>query len=172
MTIGLGSLFQKPDLQLAVQTNMALSAECAGIEHRHRCFSHRKRRGTFKKGDRMLPRNEAKRQQIIREMTIEILDKAPYIRLPTRYMFTVWRPWVQNYNGELRAGAVRPGPIYARIWITKFAFNAKRRSRASTNPAPPDYLSRFRIFLRMQLARGFCLCLPLLRFFFAAEILK
>ena len=25
--------------------------------------------------------------------------------------------WVQNYNGEERAGAVRPGPIYARIWI-------------------------------------------------------
>ena len=103
-------------------------------------------------------------------MTLEILDKSPYIWLPTRYMFTVWWPWVQNYNGELRA--VRPGPIYARIWITKFAFSAKRRSRASTNPVPPDYLSRLRIFLRMQLARGFCLCLPLLRFCFAAEILK
>jgi peptide/nickel transport system substrate-binding protein len=23
----------------------------------------------------------------------------------------------RNYNGELRAGAVRPGPIYARIWL-------------------------------------------------------
>ena len=62
-------------------------------------------------------RDEAKRQQMILEMTIEILDKAPYIWLPTRYMFTAWWPWVQNYNGELSAGAVRPGPIYARIWI-------------------------------------------------------
>ena len=132
----------------------------------------RKRRGTFKKGDRILPGNEAKRQQIIREMTLEILDKAPYIGLPTRYLFIVWWPWVQNYNGELRAGAVRPGPIYARIWITKFAFSAKRRSRASTHPVPPDYLSRFQIFLRMQLARGFCLCPPLLRFFFAPELIK
>ena len=26
-------------------------------------------------------------------------------------------PWVKNYGGELRAGANRPGPIYARIWI-------------------------------------------------------
>ena len=56
----------------------------------------RKRRGTFKKGDHILPRNEAKRQQIIREMTLEILEKPPYIGLPTRYMFTVWWPWAQN----------------------------------------------------------------------------
>jgi peptide/nickel transport system substrate-binding protein len=47
----------------------------------------------------------------------EILDKAPYIWLPTPYVYTAWWPWVKNYNGELRAGAVRPGPIYARIWI-------------------------------------------------------
>ena len=62
-------------------------------------------------------RDEAKRQQMLREMTVEILDKAPYIWLPTPYYFAAWWPWVQNYDGELRAGAVRPGPIYARIWI-------------------------------------------------------
>ena len=64
-----------------------------------------------------LTRDEGKRQQMLREMTVEILDKAPYVWLPTPYIFTAWWPWVQNYNGELRAGAVRPGPIYARIWI-------------------------------------------------------
>jgi peptide/nickel transport system substrate-binding protein len=64
-----------------------------------------------------LTRDEGKRQQMIREMTIEIVDKAPYVWLPTPHIFTAWWPWVQNYNGELRAGAVRPGPIYARIWI-------------------------------------------------------
>ena len=62
-------------------------------------------------------RDESKRQQMIREMTIEILDKAPYVWLPTPYYYAAWWPWVQNYDGELRAGAVRPGPIYARIWI-------------------------------------------------------
>ena len=56
---------------------------------------------------------------MIREMTTEILDKAPYIWLPTPYIFTAWWPWVKNYGGELRAGAVRPGPIYARIWIDR-----------------------------------------------------
>ena len=65
-------------------------------------------------------------------MTLEILDKSPYIWLPTRYMFTVWWPWVQNYNGELRAGTVRPGPIYARIGITKFTFAAQRRKHESS----------------------------------------
>ena len=62
-------------------------------------------------------RDEGKRQAILKEMTREMLDKAPYIWLPTAYNFTAWWPWVQNYNGELRAGAVRPWPIYSRIWV-------------------------------------------------------
>ena len=62
-------------------------------------------------------RDEAKRQEIIKELTREIVDAAPYIWLPTPYQYSAWWPWVKNYGGELRAGAVRPGPIYARIWI-------------------------------------------------------
>ncbi len=61
--------------------------------------------------------DEAKRQAMIKELTREILDKAPYIWLPTPYIYTAWWPWVKGYNGELRAGAVRPGPIYARMWV-------------------------------------------------------
>ena len=64
-----------------------------------------------------LERDEAKRQAMLKEMTREILDKAPYIWLPTAYNFTAWWPWVKNYGGELRVGAMRPGPIYARIWV-------------------------------------------------------
>ena len=62
-------------------------------------------------------RDEEKRKAMLREMTREILDKAPYVGLPTPYIYTAWWPWVKNYNGEMRAGAVRPGPIYARIWV-------------------------------------------------------
>ncbi len=62
-------------------------------------------------------RDEPARQKIVKELTREILDKAPYIWLPTPYNYTAWWPWVKNYGGELRAGAVRPGPIYARLWI-------------------------------------------------------
>jgi peptide/nickel transport system substrate-binding protein len=61
--------------------------------------------------------DEGKRQAMLREMTIEMLDKAPYIWLPTPYIYSAWWPWVKNYAGELRVGAVRPGPIYARIWL-------------------------------------------------------
>jgi peptide/nickel transport system substrate-binding protein len=62
-------------------------------------------------------RDEAKRQAELRAMTTEMLDKAPYVWLPTPYNFTAWWPWVKGYEGELRAGSVRPGPIYARIWV-------------------------------------------------------
>ncbi|UYN94962.1 MAG: ABC transporter substrate-binding protein [Enhydrobacter sp.] len=62
-------------------------------------------------------RDEGERQKMLREMTVEILDKAPYIWLPTPYIYTAWWPWVKNYQGELRAGAVRPGPIYSRLWV-------------------------------------------------------
>ena len=61
--------------------------------------------------------DESKRQKMLRELTTEIVDKAPYIWLPTPYYYAAWWPWVKNYAGELRAGAVRPGPIYARIWV-------------------------------------------------------
>ncbi len=60
---------------------------------------------------------EEERIKMLREMTVEILDAAPYIWLPTPYVYTAWWPWVKNYAGELRAGSVRPGPIYARIWV-------------------------------------------------------
>jgi len=62
-------------------------------------------------------RDERERIRIARGITVEMLDRAPYIWLPTGYGYTAWWPWVKNYNGELRAGAVRPGPVYARLWI-------------------------------------------------------
>jgi peptide/nickel transport system substrate-binding protein len=64
-----------------------------------------------------LEKNEEVRIKMIDEMTTEIVDKAPYIWLPTQYIYTAWWPWVKGYEGELRAGAARPGPVYARIWV-------------------------------------------------------
>jgi peptide/nickel transport system substrate-binding protein len=62
-------------------------------------------------------REEETRRQEVQDLTVEILDQAPYIWLPTPYIHTAWWPWVKGYQGELRAGAVRPWPIYARLWI-------------------------------------------------------
>ena len=61
--------------------------------------------------------DETKRQKMLRELTTHMLDQAPYIWLPTPYIYSAWWPWVKNYEGELRAGAVRPGPIYSRLWV-------------------------------------------------------
>ena len=62
-------------------------------------------------------RDEATRQKMVREMTREILEKAPYIWLPTSYTYAAWWPWVKNYAGEIYAGGFWWGPIYARIWV-------------------------------------------------------
>ncbi|HMF27951.1 MAG TPA: hypothetical protein VKE42_04220, partial [Candidatus Cybelea sp.] len=62
-------------------------------------------------------RDENKRQAMLKEMARGVLEKTPYIVLPTPYFYAAWWPWVKNYGGELRAGADRPGPIHARIWI-------------------------------------------------------
>ncbi|TXL77718.1 ABC transporter substrate-binding protein [Vineibacter terrae] len=70
-----------------------------------------------KMADVYATRDEAERQRMLREMTVHMLDQAPYIWLPTAYLYAAWWPWVKNYDGELSVGAVRPGPIYARIWI-------------------------------------------------------
>jgi peptide/nickel transport system substrate-binding protein len=74
---------------------------------------------TFDKrvGDVFLEKDEQKRMSMLKVLTREVLDKAPYIWLPTQNVYTAWWPWVQNYGGELRVGAARPGPIHARVWI-------------------------------------------------------
>ena len=64
-----------------------------------------------------LTRDRSKREAMLRALTVRMLDEAPYLWLPTAYIYTAWWPWVRNYHGELRVGAVRPGPIYARMWI-------------------------------------------------------
>ncbi|WP_246129589.1 ABC transporter substrate-binding protein [Verticiella sediminum] len=65
----------------------------------------------------MAERDDAKRAEILRELTRTVLADAPFVYLPTPYVYRAWWPWVKNYDGELFAGAIRPGPIYARIWI-------------------------------------------------------
>lgn len=62
-------------------------------------------------------RDERERIKAVREMTVSILEQAPYILLPTPIEYQAWWPWVKNYNGERYAGALSPGSIYARIWI-------------------------------------------------------
>jgi peptide/nickel transport system substrate-binding protein len=62
-------------------------------------------------------RDEPKRQQILRELTAQIVDQAPAIWMPAPYRYTAWWPWVKNYGGELFVGAGRNAPIHARVWV-------------------------------------------------------
>ncbi len=61
--------------------------------------------------------DESKRMLLIKLMTREMVEKAPYIWLPTPMVYTAWWPWVKNYDGELRVGSERPGPIHSRMWV-------------------------------------------------------
>jgi peptide/nickel transport system substrate-binding protein len=62
-------------------------------------------------------RDEAKRQKILKENTVAILDHAPVIWMPAPYRYTAWWPWVKNYGGELFVGPGRGAAIHARVWI-------------------------------------------------------
>ena len=59
-----------------------------------------------------------KRNASIRELNDFIIEEAvPHVWLPTEMVYSAWWPWVKNYHGETRIGAVKPNAIYARIWI-------------------------------------------------------
>ena len=53
----------------------------------------------------------------MKKVAVYCMDKAPAIWLPGGYGYGAWWPWVKNYHGEIRVGAWRSGPIFARIWI-------------------------------------------------------
>lgn len=51
------------------------------------------------------------------EMTRELLDKAPYLWLPTACTYAAWWPWVKNYEGEIYGGGFWWAPVCARIGV-------------------------------------------------------
>jgi peptide/nickel transport system substrate-binding protein len=55
--------------------------------------------------------------EVMKKLAVYALEQAPAVVIPTSYTYIAWWPWVKNYYGETYAGAWRPGPIYARIWI-------------------------------------------------------
>ena len=64
--------------------------------------------------------DQAKQDAIVMEMSRYVIEeRVPYVWLPTPFTYRAWWPWVKNYHGEMSVGAIRPGPIYSRIWIDK-----------------------------------------------------
>jgi peptide/nickel transport system substrate-binding protein len=59
-----------------------------------------------------------KQQRMLKNANRYLIEEAvAQVWLPTTELYRAWWPWVKNYHGELRVGAVRPGPIYAQAWI-------------------------------------------------------
>ena len=46
-----------------------------------------------------------------------MVDQAPYIWLPTQYVYSAWWPWVKNYSGEYSVGYIRYDSWATWIWI-------------------------------------------------------
>ena len=64
--------------------------------------------------------DQAKQDKMVKAMGRYIIEEAaPYVWLPTPFSYRAWWPWVKNYHGEMSVGAIRPAPIYARMWIDK-----------------------------------------------------
>jgi len=59
----------------------------------------------------------SERNRLLKELCVYAIDQCPYIMLPTAHYYRYAWPWVRNYYGENRAGAVNPSPIYGRIWL-------------------------------------------------------
>ena len=77
--------------------------------------------------------DQAKQDQMVAEMGRYIVEeRVPYVWLPTPFQYRAWWPWVKNYHGEQSVGAIRPGPIYARMWIDE---KMKKEMGPLGNPA-------------------------------------
>ena len=60
-------------------------------------------------------RDQAKVDQLHRDLMPYVLEKAWYITFPGPYLFTFWQPWLKNYNGE---GLIGYQPYWVRfVWI-------------------------------------------------------
>ena len=56
--------------------------------------------------------DEAKCMQINRDLMPYLLEQCYVIPLPSAYLYTLWWPWVKNYNGEYCVG-------YYNYWLTQ-----------------------------------------------------
>jgi peptide/nickel transport system substrate-binding protein len=61
--------------------------------------------------------NKKKRDKMLKEMNIRMIDQSPMVLLPARYRFTYTWPWVKNFHGENSFHAYGRGPVWMHIWI-------------------------------------------------------
>jgi peptide/nickel transport system substrate-binding protein len=75
--------------------------------------------------------DQAKVDELHRELMPYVLEQAWYIPRPTPYLYTFWQPWVKNYHGEFALGYNASWPKY--IWIDQ----ALKEKMTGINPTLP-----------------------------------
>jgi len=61
--------------------------------------------------------DEARVDQIHRELMPYLLEQAYVIQLPAPYGYRFWWPWVKNYSGEASVGFYNVGNYSKYAWI-------------------------------------------------------
>jgi peptide/nickel transport system substrate-binding protein len=61
--------------------------------------------------------NQAKKDQLLKDSAAYWLGLAPGIAMPLPYTYTMWQPWVHNYNGEYYLGAGNANLFVEYMWI-------------------------------------------------------
>jgi peptide/nickel transport system substrate-binding protein len=61
--------------------------------------------------------DEAKRNAILKQLSLKGYAATTVISLGAPASYSVWQPWVKNFNGEAEAATFCRGPITARMWI-------------------------------------------------------
>ncbi len=61
--------------------------------------------------------NMQKTDEIYRDMVPYIMEQAYVIPFPTPYSYTIWQPWIKNYQGEKASGLLAVDLWPQHIWI-------------------------------------------------------
>jgi peptide/nickel transport system substrate-binding protein len=59
----------------------------------------------------------AKRQALVKELGIYVIDEAVFLPLGDPYVVAAWWPWVKNYFGETECGYTNYAGIASNVWI-------------------------------------------------------
>ncbi len=61
--------------------------------------------------------NIALRDQLDKEYSLHVLDRAYYIQLPAPSLYNMWQPWVKNYHGETEIGVTKRWSWLYYTWL-------------------------------------------------------
>ena len=73
--------------------------------------------------------NDAKVQEVLKELHPYILEQCWYIETPSPYLYRFWQPWLKGYNGEYTVGMESEDNFPIWVWLDqdlKYEMTGKR----------------------------------------------